>query len=71
MVTDVDDVAPAFTSAASVAVPENSTGVVYLASASDADSTNLSFAISGGADAAHFDINSSNGELSPSHRPGF
>ena len=66
MVTDVDDVAPAFTSAASVAVPENSTGVVYLASASDADSTNLSFAISGGADAAHFDINSSNGELSPS-----
>ena len=65
MVTDVDDVAPAFTSAASVAVPENSTGVVYLASASDADSTNLSFAISGGADAAHFDINSSNGELSP------
>ena len=65
MVTDVDDVAPAFTSAASVAVPENSTGVVYLASASDADSTNLSFAISGGADAVHFDINSSNGELSP------
>ena len=65
IVADVDDVAPAFTSATAITIPENSTGVVYLATASDADSVILSFAISGGADAAHFDINSSNGELSP------
>ena len=65
MVTNVDDFAPLFTSSGSVSVSENSDGVVYLATARDDDSTILSFAISGGADSGHFEINSSNGELSP------
>ena len=63
--SDLDDTAPTFTSAASTTISENSSGVIYLASAIDADSTSWSFALADGADSSHFELNSSSGELSP------
>lgn len=48
--------APVFSSAATVNVAENSSGTVYSATATDADGNALTFAISGGADAARFAI---------------
>ena len=63
--SDLDDTAPTFTSAASTIISENSSGVIYLASAIDADSTSWSFALADGADSSHFELNSSSGELSP------
>ncbi len=47
---------PAFTSAGTVSVPENSNGTVYAAQASDADNNPLTFSIAGGVDAARFSI---------------
>jgi Ca2+-binding RTX toxin-like protein len=60
-VTPVNDNAPVFTSAAEVSVPENSTAVQTL-SATDADLPPqvVSFSISGGADAARFQITGGN-----------
>ena len=63
--SDLDDTAPTFTSAASTTTSENSAGIIYLASAIDADSTSWSFALADGADSSHFELNSSSGELSP------
>lgn len=51
--------APSFTSAASAAVVENTTGAFYTAAASDPDNDPLSYSISGGADAARFTISGS------------
>ncbi|WP_213434120.1 MULTISPECIES: PQQ-dependent sugar dehydrogenase [Lysobacteraceae] len=48
--------APTFTSAASVAVPEDTAGVFYTASASDMDGNPVTFSLVGGADAAQFTI---------------
>ena len=48
--------APAFTSAATANVPENSGGTIYTATASDADGDALTFSLSGGADQARFRI---------------
>jgi len=48
--------APAFTSPATATVAENSAGTVYTAAASDANGDPVTFAISGGADAALFQI---------------
>jgi glucose/arabinose dehydrogenase len=47
---------PSFTSPASATVAENAAGTVYTATASDANSDPLTFAIAGGADAARFMI---------------
>ena len=47
---------PAFTSAGTVSVPENSNGAVYTAQASDADNNPLTFSIAGGVDATRFAI---------------
>ena len=55
---------PYFTSTAPTEVSENTVTAFYNASASDADGDQLSFAISGGADAELFHIGSANGELS-------
>ena len=63
-VSDLDDTAPTFTSAAAVTISENSAGVIYLASASDPDSASSSYTLSG-VDSAHFSIDSTSGELSP------
>ena len=61
-VTNVNDIAPEFSSVASVSVVENSSGVIHSAQASDAEGDNLAYYLSG-ADASHFSLNSSSGEL--------
>ena len=71
-VTDVGDVAPAFTSASSAAFAENATGAVYTAVVTpDVTGASISYSISGGADSARFSINSSSGVVgfvsSPNH----
>lgn len=48
--------APAFTSAATANVPENSTGTIYTATASDPDGNPVTFSLAGGADQARFQI---------------
>ena len=54
MNTSVDNSSPVFTSPNSATVLENTSGVFYTASASDADGDDFSFALSGGADATLF-----------------
>ena len=71
-VTDVGDVAPAFTSASSATFAENGTGAVYTAVVTpDVTGAVVSYSISGGADSARFSINSSSGVVgfvsSPNH----
>ena len=60
---------PAFTSAATASIPENSTGAIYTAIAADPDGDPLSFSIAGGPDAARFTI--SGGALSFVTAPDF
>jgi hypothetical protein len=62
--------APAFTSASAIAVPENVTGSIYQAAATDADANPVTFSISGGADAARFTITPA-GQLSFVASPNF
>ena len=47
---------PTFSSAASVMVAENTTGVFYTAAATDPDGDPIAFSISGGADSARFSL---------------
>lgn len=69
-VTDVNDNAPAFTSAATASVAENQTSA-YDADATDADATStLSYSLSG-TDAALFSINASTGVVSFVAAPDF
>ena len=65
-VTDVTEggVPPVMISAASASVAENTAGTVYVAQADDPDSANVTFFISGGADAGLFAIDETTGELS-------
>ena len=69
-VTDVNDVAPTMTSAVSATVSENSTAVTTV-TATDADSTNLTYSLNGGADAALFNIDALTGALSFIAAPNF
>lgn len=62
--------APQFTSAAAATTPENTSGTVYTAAASDPDGDSLTFAIAGGADAARFAI-TPGGALSFASPPDF
>ncbi len=62
--------APVFTSAASASVPENSSGTIYTATASDADGNALTFSLAGGADQALLRITAS-GALSFATPPDF
>lgn len=62
--------APAFTSAATVSVPEDSSGTVYTATASDPDGNPLAFALAGGVDQAAFRLTSA-GALSFATPPDF
>lgn len=48
--------APTFTSAATATTPENTSGTIYTATASDLDGNALTFSLSGGADRAAFTI---------------
>lgn len=61
---------PAFTSGASASFAENATGTVYSAAATDPDGNPLTFSISGGADAALFQITGA-GALSFKAPPDF
>lgn len=61
---------PAFTSANSVTVVENVTGSIYQAAATDPEAGPVTYAISGGADAARFAI-TPNGQLSFVAPPNF
>jgi hypothetical protein len=62
--------APAFTSASSVAVVENSGGAIHRAAATDPEGAAVAFSIVGGADAARFSI-APNGDLSFLSPPNF
>ena len=62
--------APVFTSAASVSVAENTAGIFYTATATDADGDALSYSLTGGADLARFGITGS-GALSFAAAPDF
>lgn len=62
--------APSFTSANAVAYVENGTGTVYQATASDPEGSALTFAITGGADAALFTVSAS-GQLRFNASPNF
>ena len=62
--------APVFTSAASMSVAENTTGVVYTATATDADGDSLSYSLTGGTDRDDFSI-TSGGALSFVSSPDF
>ena len=71
-VTDVGDVAPAFSSASSVSFAENATGAVYTAVVTpDVAGAVVTFAISSGADSAKFSINSSSGVVGFVSSPNF
>ena len=61
-VTNANDIAPEFSSVASVSVVENTSGVIHSAQATDAEGDNLAYYLAG-ADASHFSLNSSSGEL--------
>jgi glucose/arabinose dehydrogenase len=62
--------APTFTSAASVAVVENTGSTIHRATATDPEGAAIAFAIVGGADASRFSI-APNGELSFVSPPNF
>ncbi len=62
--------APVITSAAAASIPENSSGAVYTASASDADGNSLTYSLSG-SDAARFSINAATGAVSFVSSPNF
>jgi glucose/arabinose dehydrogenase len=62
--------APVFTSAATSSIIEGTSGVPYIATATDADGNALTFTISGGADRAQFSI-SAGGSLSFNSIPRF
>jgi VCBS repeat-containing protein len=68
-VTNVNE-APVFTSAATTSVQENQTAA-YTAVASDPDLTSPAYSISGGADAALFNINAVTGEVTFKAAPNF
>ena len=69
-VTNVNDVAPVFTSGNAFAVAENTIAVGIVA-ASDPDGGIVSFNISGGTDQAHFNIDSSSGALIFNNAPDY
>lgn len=58
------NIAPAFSSTASLNVEENTVGVVYTARASDANGDAVTLSVIGGPDAAIISLNASTGELS-------
>ena len=62
-VSNVNDAAPEFTSAAAVSVAENSSGVVHTVQASDVEGDTISYSLAG-TDADSFSLDSSSGALS-------
>ena len=66
----VDNTAPTFTSSTSASVSENQTSA-YDADATDAEGDTVTYSLSGGADAALFDIDASTGEVTFKSAPDF
>jgi glucose/arabinose dehydrogenase len=64
------NVAPAWTSPAAVTVQENASGIAYLATATDADTANLTYTL-GGTDAALFSMNALTHEIRFNTAPNF
>ncbi len=62
---------PVFTSTDAVDLPENSAGVVYTATATDADGDSFTFSVDGGADAGAFVFDAAAGTLSIIDNPNF
>ncbi len=62
---------PQFTSSASVSIAENTGGIVYTASASDADGDPITLSIASGGDAAAFTFNAATGALTFVGAPDF
>lgn len=70
-VTNVNDNAPVFSSAAAASLSENAAGTVYDADATDADNLGpLTYSL-GGSDAARFDIDAATGVVSFKQSPNF
>ena len=63
--------APTFTSANMVSVSESATGTAYSAAATDAEGNSLTYTIAGGADAVHFSVDPSTGNVSFITPPDF
>jgi ribosomal protein L27 len=68
-VTDIDEIAPNFTSAATANYEENGTGIAYTIAANDANA--LTYTIGTGNDEALFDINSTSGIITFKVAPDF
>ena len=64
IVTNVNDVAPSFAAATdSSSTPENNSGVIYTASATDIEGDSISYSLTG-TDASYFTLDPDSGELS-------
>lgn len=62
--TGIANIAPSFSSSASVSVVENSIGVIYTATASDTNGDTVTISLAGGPDAGVFTLDASSGGLS-------
>ena len=62
---------PNFTSSLSVSVAENTTGIVYTATASDTDGDSLTLSLTSGGDSAVFTFDPATGELAFANAPDF
>ena len=61
---DADNNAPAFLSTwVDIEVAENTTGVIYIARATDADGNTIEYSLAGGEDRSQFSISATSGEL--------
>ena len=66
-----DNVAPSFTTSATLSIPENTDRLTVVAEDSDTDDEITGYAITGGADNSHFSSVSSSGELQFVNNPSF
>lgn len=62
--TGITNIAPNFSSSASVSIAENSVGVIYTATANDTNGDTVTISLAGGPDAGVFSIDASSGNLS-------
>ncbi|MCR9194049.1 MAG: PQQ-dependent sugar dehydrogenase [Hyphomonas sp.] len=62
--TGITNIAPSFSSSASVSIAENSVGVIYTATANDTNGDTVTISLAGGPDAGVFSIDASSGSLS-------
>jgi len=70
-VTDANDVAPVITSGTATSYAENGFGAAYDADATDAEGGSPTYAITGGADASLFNINTATGEVTFKNSPDY